>query len=180
MTDQAQPPADPAARAAHALDEEAKSQRVSLADVCAKGAAHFAHRRYEEAAECYARAAEMQAELDGEMDPRNAEVLFLYGRSLFKVGQGKSDVLGGKAAGKEKGKEKEKKRAVGDEVKMEKKEKKKEGEKSEAKDEKVDDKEGVSGEKKPLFQFEGDENWDDTDEEDEVRPHHPPLTRQSY
>lgn len=168
MTDQAQPPADPAAAAAaaHALDEEAKSRRVSLADVCAKGAARFAHKRYDEAAECYARAAGMQAELDGEMDPRNAEVLFLYGRSLFKVGQGKSDVLGGKAAGKEKEKGKGEKRAVGEGVKKEaKKEKEAErAEKSEAKD----DKEGVSEEKKPLFQFEGDENWDDTDEEDEV------------
>src|SRR5690606_27026231 len=118
-------------------------------------------------------------ELDGEMDRRNAEGLFLYGRSLVKVGQGKSDVLVGEAAGKEKGKEK-KRRAVGGEVKVEKKEEKKEGEKSEAKDKKAGDKEGAPGEKKPLFQFEGDENWDDTDEEDEVRPHHPSLTRQPY
>lgn len=171
MTDQ-QPPADTAARAAHALDEEDKSRRVSLADVCAKGAAHFAHKRYDEAAECYARAAGVQAELDGEMDPRNAEVLFLYGRSLFKVGQGKSDVLGGKAGGKEKEKGKGKK-AAGKEVKKEKK-----GEKAEKTEEKGE--EAGSGEKKPLFQFEGDENWDDTDEEDEVRTcrlaHHVPGT----
>lgn len=86
------------------------------------------------------------------------------------MGQGKSDVLGGKAAGaekeageKKKGKGKGvEKRGVG--------EVEKEGEKKEA-----GKKEGegeVSEEKKPLFQFTGDENWDDTDEE-EVRIHVP-------
>lgn len=168
MTDQ------PPAQAAPAADsEESKSARVTLADICAQGAAHFAHKKYDDAAECYARAAEMQAELNGEMDPSNAEVLFLYGRSLFKVGQGKSDVLGGKAgaAERERGVEKGVARRVvsekgqdiekkaGEEVKKDEVEKKEEGKK-----------EGeVSEEKKPLFQFTGDENWDDSDEDEEVR-----------
>lgn len=170
MTDQ--PPA--AAAPAAAESEETKSARVSLADVCAKGAAHFAHKKYDEAAECYARAAEMQAELNGEMDPSNADVLFLYGRSLFKVGQGKSDVLGGKAAGaaeRERGVEKgvAGKVATGKGKDIEKKAeaevKKDEGDKKEP-----ETKEGeVSEEKKPLFQFTGDENWDDSDEDEEVR-----------
>ncbi|KAL2110302.1 hypothetical protein VUR80DRAFT_1373 [Thermomyces stellatus] len=166
MTDQ------PPAQAAPAADsEESKSARVTLADICAQGAAHFAHKKYDDAAECYARAAEMQAELNGEMDPSNAEVLFLYGRSLFKVGQGKSDVLGGKAgaAERERGVEKGVARRVvsekgqdiekkaGEEVKKDEVEKKEEGKK-----------EGeVSEEKKPLFQFTGDENWDDSDEDEE-------------
>jgi HAT1-interacting factor 1 len=72
---------------------------VSLADLCAKGTSHYAHKQYDEAADLFARASELQAELNGEMDPANAEVLFLYGRSLFRVGQGKSDVLGGRAQG---------------------------------------------------------------------------------
>ncbi|SPQ21026.1 08098de6-c36e-4e40-89e3-1dd66b3bb765 [Thermothielavioides terrestris] len=78
-------------------EETDKSLRVSLADLCAKAAAHYAHKQYDEAAEVYAQAAEMQAEMNGEMNPENAEILFLYGRALFKVGQSKSDVLGGKA-----------------------------------------------------------------------------------
>src|SRR4051812_46080935 len=76
--------------------------KVSLADLCAKGTAKYAHKNFEEAAELYARAAELQAELNGEMSPDNADILFLYGRSLFKVGQSKSDVLGGKAGGEKK------------------------------------------------------------------------------
>lgn len=162
--------------------EETKSARVSLADVCAKGAAHFAHKKYDDAAECYARAAEMQVDLNGEMDPSNAEVLFLYGRSLFKVGQGKSDVLGGKASAAEKERGVEKgvagKVASGKGKDIEKKAE------SDVKKDEADKKEGeVSEEKKPLFQFTGDENWDDSDEEDEeVRvssafiPLKPPLT----
>jgi HAT1-interacting factor 1 len=78
-------------------EETAKSLNVSLADLSAKATALYAHKQYEEAAEVYARAAEMQAEMNGEMSPANAEILFLYGRAMFKVGQSKSDVLGGKA-----------------------------------------------------------------------------------
>ncbi|KAK4104628.1 hypothetical protein N658DRAFT_504226 [Parathielavia hyrcaniae] len=78
-------------------EETAKSLKVSLADLSAKAGALYARKQYEEAAEVYAQAAEMQAEMNGEMNPENAEVLFLYGRTLFKVGQRKSDVLGGKA-----------------------------------------------------------------------------------
>ncbi|KAL2171982.1 hypothetical protein VTG60DRAFT_1041 [Thermothelomyces hinnuleus] len=78
-------------------EETTKSLNVSLADLSAKGTALYAQKQYEEAAEVYAQAAEMQAEMNGEMNPENAEILFLYGRALFKVGQSKSDVLGGKA-----------------------------------------------------------------------------------
>lgn len=78
-------------------EETAKSLRVSLADLSAKASALYVHKKFDEAAEVYAQAAEMQAEMNGEMSPENAEILFLYGRALFKVGQSKSDVLGGKA-----------------------------------------------------------------------------------
>ncbi|KAL2139646.1 hypothetical protein VTI28DRAFT_4894 [Corynascus sepedonium] len=78
-------------------EETVKSLNVSLADLSAKATALYAHKQYEEASEVYAQAAEMQAEMNGEMNPENAEILFLYGRALFKVGQSKSDVLGGKA-----------------------------------------------------------------------------------
>lgn len=131
---------------------------VTLADLSAKGTSRYAQRQYGEAADLFARAAELQAELNGEMDPTNAEVLFLYGRSLFRVGQGKSDVLGGRAGG-----EKKKKEGV--------KPKKEEGagmaviaEGAEKAEEKVEE----GADKKPLFQFTGDENFEDSDEDEDA------------
>merc|ERR1712093_839717 len=118
--------------------------KVSLADLCAKGTAQYAHKNFEEAAELYARAAELQAELNGEMSPDNADILFLYGRSLFKVGQSKSDVLGGKAGG-------EKITEEGVAIVA--------GQNGSA-EEAVDA-------KKPLFQFTGDENFEDSDDDAE-------------
>lgn len=155
----------------NAATEVFNSVKVSLADLCAKGTSQFAHKNYGEATDYFARAAELQSELNGEMSPENAEILFLYGRSLFKVGQSKSDVLGGRAGG-----EKEKKKPKG-EAKP-----KKESEAASGLDRITE--EGVAlvaekngtetkveegtGPKKPLFQFTGDENFEDSDEEDEV------------
>lgn len=159
----------------------ALSLKVSLADLAARASHHYAQKHFEDAAEIYSQAADMQAEMNGEMSPDNAEILFLYGRSLFKVGQAKSDVLGGrapqtengggdKARGKKKGSAGKKKKAVtaeggeGQDAAAGEKvatavagraveEGKKEGQKElEAKGQ--------------LFQFTGDENWDDTDDEE--------------
>jgi HAT1-interacting factor 1 len=153
------------------------SVKVSLADLCAKGTAQYARKNYEEASDLYARASELQAELNGEMSPDNAEILFLYGRSLFKVGQSKSDVLGGKAGG-----EKKKKKPNGA-TKV-----KKEAPKPEMQSESEQIAEagvaiiaeqigsGLKAEeevdaKKPLFQFTGDENFEDSDDDAEVCLH---------
>jgi len=156
-----------------AATEVFNSVKVSLADLCAKGTAQYARKNYEEAADLYARASELQAELNGEMSPDNAEILFLYGRSLFKVGQSKSDVLGGRTGG-------EKKKTNGSA-----KPKNAEGKKEELESvtEKIAE-EGVaivternghslkpeegSETKKPLFQFTGDENFEDEDEDEDV------------
>jgi len=152
------------------------SVKVSLADLCAKGTAQYARKNYEEASDLYARASELQAELNGEMSPDNAEILFLYGRSLFKVGQSKSDVLGGKAGG-----EKKKKKPNGAT-------KVKEAPKPEMQSESEQIAEagvaiiaeqigsGLKAEeevdaKKPLFQFTGDENFEDSDDDAEVCLH---------
>ncbi len=145
-------------------EEAAKSLKVSLADLSAKAAALYARKQYEEAAEVYTQAAEMQAEMNGEMSPDNAEILFLYGRALFKVGQSKSDVLGGKAPeAKKQPKPKPAKPAKstngtapaaaagGAAAPAEKKET------GEAKPE----------QKKALFQFEGDDNFVDSEEEED-------------
>lgn len=167
MAEPVEPPITLSAEADAAM-EVFNSVKVSIADLCAKATAQYAHKNYEEAADLYARAAELQAELNGEMSPDNADVLFLYGRSLFKVGQSKSDVLGGKG-GSEKKKPKETTKA-------------KEAEAPKAEVQSESDKvaeegvaiiagqngsaEGSSGAKKPLFQFTGDENFEDSDEEE--------------
>lgn len=177
-------------------EQRSLSLKVSLADLTARASAIYAQKNYEEAAEAYAQAAEMQAEMNGEMAPENAEILFLYGRSLFRVGQANSDVLGGRAPATE-GQGKPKKKA-----KKAKKSKKpsdgtsaaeaavagssKDGgaadkietpEADKIAQEAVkiiaDETRGAKAEKKeveakkPLFQFTGDENWDDSDEEKE-------------
>jgi phosphoribosyl-ATP pyrophosphohydrolase len=147
-------------------DQDPNSKKVTLADLSAKGAALYAHRNYEEAAEVFSRASILQAEINGETAPENAEILFHYGRSLFKVGQSKSDVLGGPAVSeKKKSTERKAKKPVQTEADKVTQEgvgivaEQKEGEK------KTED---TKGDKKPLFQFTGDENFDESDEE-EVR-----------
>ena len=50
---------------------------------------------YEEAADKYAEASQACSLEYGEGNPRNADVLFLYGRTLFKLAMQKSEVLGG-------------------------------------------------------------------------------------
>lgn len=173
-------------------EQRSLSLKVSLADLTARASAIYAQKNYEEAAEAYAQAAEMQAEMNGEMAPENAEILFLYGRSLFRVGQAKSDVLGGKAPATEgqskpKKKAKKSKKPADDEVVAD---AAVAGSSKEAGEDKAQTPEAdrvaqeavtiIANEtsggqaekkeqeaKKPLFQFTGDENWDDSDEEGE-------------
>lgn len=135
------------------LTEEAKTAAVK--ELTAKGTALFGQKNFEEAAEVFSKATAYQAELNGETAPENAEVLFYYGRSLFKVGQSKSDVLGGQAAT-------EKKQANG-------KPTAEAAAPAAAKpEEKAEEpKEAVPDAKKALFQFTGDENFDDDEDEEE-------------
>jgi hypothetical protein len=151
------------------------SALVSIADLCAKGASFYTQGDFPSATDMYARASELQAELNGEMDPENAEVLFLYGRALFRVGQGKSDVLGGGVGGEAKAKTKKGKK-VPETVKEEEEneqEVKEEGvaiiaeHKQNSNDAKAADTTDAPEANKPLFQFTGDENFDDSDAEDE-------------
>ncbi|KAK1780794.1 hypothetical protein QBC45DRAFT_449809 [Copromyces sp. CBS 386.78] len=165
-------------------EQAAQSLKVTLADLSAQAAARYAQKNYDEAAELYAQAAEMQAEMNGEMNPDNAEILFLYGRALFKVGQSKSDVLGGRAPEpkpeKKAAKSKKQKRAAVETPS----EANREGSSSLIKDaveqatkgaqasiveaaKEIAHKDEPNPEKKPLFHFEGDENFDDSDEEEE-------------
>jgi len=149
-------------------NEELLSAQVTVADLSAKATSHYAHKNYELAAELYSQAAELQSELNGDLDPRNADTLFLYGRALFKVGQMKSDLLGGGGAKKKKtnGAVKEKKEVM---------------EKSELAKVTEEDEDGAAtvakpngdapkteDDKQPFFQFTGDENFDDDEEEEEA------------
>ncbi|KAL2268727.1 hypothetical protein VTJ83DRAFT_3573 [Remersonia thermophila] len=142
-------------------EETKKSLNVSLADLSAKATALFAHKKYEEAAEVYGQAAEMQAEMNGEMNPENAEILFLYGRALFKVGQSKSDVLGGKAPEAKPAKPKTAKAANGSASAASQPKPAAAAAAASGSADKTDI-------KKPLFQFEGDENFEDSDEDEEA------------
>ena len=153
------------------FEEDEKSKKVTLADLAAKGTAFYAHKQYEDAAEVFSRASNLQAELNGELAPENAEILFHYGRSLFKVGQSKSDVLGGTAAGA-----KAKPNGNADAAPKASSSKSAPSEAQKVTQEGVavaaENKEGetdTADAKKPLFQFTGDENFDDSDEEEEVR-----------
>ncbi|KAI1290990.1 hypothetical protein F5Y03DRAFT_388658 [Xylaria venustula] len=158
-------------------EERAKSLNVSLADMVAKGTALYQSKKYAEAAEIFSTATERQAELNGEMAPENADVLFLYGRCLFKVGQSNSDVLGGKAPGEKK------KPNSGDKPKAKKPQteastadapQSEEAEAEEATDKGVAtiaknvgaEEETLPDAKKPLFQFTGDENFEESEEEE--------------
>ncbi|GAB0137924.1 hypothetical protein EsDP_00006175 [Epichloe bromicola] len=157
-------------------DEDPKSRKISLADLSAKGTALYAHKQYEDAAEIFSLASVVQAELNGETAPENAEILFHYGRSLYKVGQSKSDVLGGPAAAEKKAAapakaeagtskaaapaETEARKVTQEAIAIA-------AGQSEHVSEKERDSashEGGPDEKKPLFQFTGDENFDDSSE----------------
>ncbi|KAK2596626.1 hypothetical protein QQS21_006302 [Conoideocrella luteorostrata] len=162
-------------------DEDPKSRRVSLADLSAKGTALYAHKQYEDATEIFSRASVLQMELNGETAPENAEILFHYGRSLFKVGQSKSDVLGAPAAAESKktapAKGGSSKSAVTP-VKTEAQKVTQEGiaiaagHSGDAAEKKDGTTEGLDlDKKKHLFQFTGDENFENSsDEEPEEAP----------
>jgi HAT1-interacting factor 1 len=115
-------------------------------------------KNFSQAADHFADAVEIQAELNGEMAPENAELLFYYGRALYKVAIAKSDVLGGRVAQEEKKKPKKAKKSAG------------EGSSSNTgaangAGKAADEEETF--ESKPYFQITGDENWTDSEDEDE-------------
>ncbi|OQN96075.1 hypothetical protein B0A48_17875 [Cryoendolithus antarcticus] len=141
----------------------------SLPQLLAQAQKLYALKRYLEAADLYSEAAALQDEVHGEMAPENAEVLFQYGRCLYYVGVGKSDVLGGKVAatsGEAEGKSKKRKRG---------KDEGGEGEgvigKAMAEGSGVGEMKGeVKSEDagaKPFFQITGDENWTDSEGEED-------------
>jgi HAT1-interacting factor 1 len=139
-------------------------KRIELDKITSSANLQYSLKNYDEAAEIYSKATEIQAELNGEMDPGNAELLYLYGRCLFKVAVSNSDVLGGQVAG-------EKKKTAAAAKAASKAEKKQTEEAVKAL---APTKAEGSGEdaaaKQPFFQITGDENWDtDSDDEDTAK-----------
>lgn len=77
---------------------ETPRTKADLKDLTSNANLQYSLKKYEEAAELYSEALQLQDELNGEMAPENAELHYLYGRCLFKVAVANSDVLGGQAA----------------------------------------------------------------------------------
>lgn len=133
------------------------TQESELIQLKAKALKAYAQKDYASSTELYASACELQSVLHGENNPRNAHLLYLYGRSLFEIALKKSDVLGGAAQEDKKAKDEKKVKKATDKL------------------------EGVSGAevaigkkalekgaKAGLFSFTGDENWDDSDDEEDA------------
>ncbi|KAF2204971.1 hypothetical protein GQ43DRAFT_453460 [Delitschia confertaspora ATCC 74209] len=131
----------------------APATKEKLAELTTAAALQYSLKNYNGAADLYSEAAAIQAELNGEMAPENAELLYLYGRCMYKVGIAKSDVLGGQVAQEKKPEKKSKKADAGEGGSATK------ADGSAGKEE--------STESKPFFQLTGDENWDDSDDEEE-------------
>ncbi|KAG9193702.1 hypothetical protein G6011_03737 [Alternaria panax] len=150
--------ADPATKplATVGETEELPRTKEKMGELSQAASIHYSTKNYDAAAEHYADAVEIQAELNGEMAPENAELLFYYGRALYRSAVAKSDVLGNKVATEEKKKKKQ--------PKAKKAAKAEAGEGSSAA--KAEPKE-KSVESKPYFQLQGDENWTDSEDEDD-------------
>ena len=82
-----------------AVQTEGSSKPDQLTDLIARATAKYAIKDYTPAADLYAQAAELQAEINGEMAMENADLLYSYGKCLYFVAVSNSDVLGGTAAG---------------------------------------------------------------------------------
>ena len=131
---------------------------------------------YDGAAELYSQATELQAGLNGEMSPLNADLLYQYGRCLYHVAVRKSDVLGSKVAGEnhEGGSLKSRRTQQPKKQKLIEKEAEDTGVTYEAAASSVEradisdlNKENPRKDNQPLFQFTGDENFEDSDEDED-------------
>lgn len=151
----------------------AQEKRTQLDDLIARAAAKDATKDHDSASELYSQATELQAELNGELSPENADLLYAYGKSLYNVAVSKSDVLGSKVAGEQQpqsgdasstnkssaGSKSTSDSLVQDAIANSMAEK--------SSSTKRGDRESEPTESKPFFQFTGDENFVDSEDEDE-------------
>jgi HAT1-interacting factor 1 len=162
------------------------SEKEQLEQLIATATANYAQKQYRVAAETYSRATELQAQINGEMAPQNADLLYAYGRCLYHVAVQNSEVLGSKLAGEaksapatKKGKASSSKAPTTDAALPASSEAAAAKEAESAKTEElveavVEEKQAVSGEtaadesaSKPYFVFTGDEGYDESDEEED-------------
>ncbi|CAG8213590.1 unnamed protein product [Penicillium nalgiovense] len=149
-----------------------QEKRTQLDDLVARAAAKDATKDHDSASELYSQATELQAELNGELSPENADLLYAYGKSLYNVAVSKSDVLGSKVAGEQQpqsgvastntssaGSKSASDSLVQDAIASSIAEK--------SSSTKRADNEPEPTEPKPFFQFTGDENFVDSEDEDE-------------
>ncbi|KAJ6140436.1 hypothetical protein N7470_010441 [Penicillium chermesinum] len=80
-----------------------EDKQTQLKKLIEQAAAKDAIKDHNAASELYSQATELQAELNGELSPENADLLYAYGKSLYNVAVGRSDVLGSKVAGEPQG-----------------------------------------------------------------------------
>lgn len=155
-------------------NDESKTQ---LEAFTAEATLKYSIKDYDAAAELYSQATELQAQRNGEMSPLNADLLYAYGRCLYHVGLRNSDVLGSKVAGEAR---EEGSKGAGS------KKKNKKGKPAEPangetrtaeevlaevveENKRAGERKGrASSDKKPFFQFTGDENFDDSDEDQDA------------
>ncbi|KAI2395357.1 hypothetical protein LOY87_001408 [Ophidiomyces ophidiicola] len=78
--------------------DASQSKEDRLAELSSLASAKAAIKDYNTAADLYSQAAELQADVNGEMAVENADLLYLYGKCLYYVAVSNSDVLGSKAA----------------------------------------------------------------------------------
>ena len=155
------------------IDGDGKTQ---LRNLTAQATLKYSVKDYNAAADLYSQATELQAEINGELSPQNADLLYAYGRCLYHVAVKNSDVLGSKVAGEKRdggqnkvGSKKQRKQETDDEA---------DGPQKSIAEEVVtkivESKDGPSSPSaktdmgsKPYFQFKGDENFDTSNVEEE-------------
>ncbi|MCJ1477852.1 hypothetical protein MMC13_006525 [Lambiella insularis] len=151
-----------------------KDKCDQLQELIAQATANYAVKDYDAAAELYSRATELQAELNGEMSPQNANLLYSYGRCLYHVAVSNSDVLGSKVAGEKredsKKSSKDQKSNGQAEANTERKEVEQVAEEGIAAIATTADQSTTTDDEKhdskAYFTFTGDENFDDSDDEE--------------
>lgn len=158
---------------AQSSDVSEQEKRVQLDDLIARAAAKDATKDHESASELYSQATELQAELNGELSLENADLLYAYGKSLYNVAVSKSDVLGSKVAGEQQPRSNAASSINKPSVEST------SSASSLLQDTITDsmaqkpsltkcaEEESTPAESKPFFQFTGDENFVDSEDEDE-------------
>ena len=142
-----------------------------LEDLKAQATAKYAVKDYKSAAELYSRATELQADINGEMSPKNANLLYFYGRCLYQLAVSNSDVLGTRVAGEDKESSSKKSKPLNNtessRAASNPEPRPAEASSSAAAPSKQEAEPTNPNAPKPFFQFQGDENFDLSDDEDE-------------